>query len=93
MRLSSQRILELNDASKKVHLEPYNIPRTLQGQREFIKQKNIGEFEHVVLLSSGRKPKLMMTSHGVNTTGAQYMIGFAYSQLNNNKIKWWKSGF
>lgn len=34
-----------------------------------------------------------MTSHGVNTTGAQYMIGFAYSQLNNNKIKWWKSGF
>ena len=35
----------------------------------------------------------MMTSHGVNTTGAQYMIGFAYSQLNNNKIKWWKSGF
>jgi len=45
------------------------------------------------LLSSGRKPKLMITSHGVNTAGAQYMIGFAYSQLNNNKIKWWKSGF
>jgi len=35
----------------------------------------------------------MITSHGVNTAGAQYMIGFAYSQLNNNKIKWWKSGF
>ena len=44
MKLSSQRIHELSELSRKVNMEPYNIPRTLQGQREFIKKRNVGEF-------------------------------------------------
>ena len=31
LKLSSQRIHELSEISRKTSLEPYNIPRTLQG--------------------------------------------------------------